>query len=153
MNEIREFLSGKDIQPFVHGTLIERLRDDVKFIRDGLDVRVILESEPEDLRLPQEIEREIYYVLKEAVTNVSKHSHASNVAIQIKKNGATLRGTLTDDGVGFDYSILKGNAGFGLTGMANRMENIGGKLSVESSPGKGTRVSFVLPLDKAGSQA
>ena len=153
MNEIRQFMSGKAIDPFAHGTLIERLRDDVKFIQDGLDVRVIVESEPEDLRLPQEIEREIYYVLKEAVTNVSKHSHASNVAIQIKKNGATLRGTLTDDGVGFDYSILKGNAGFGLTGMANRMENIGGKLSVESSPGKGTRVSFVLPLDKASSQA
>ena len=146
MNEIRQFLSGKSIDAFTHGTLIERLRDDAKFVRDGLGVRVIVESEPEELQLPKEIEREIYYVLKEAVTNVAKHSHASKVAIQIKKNGATLRGSLTDDGVGFDSSALKGNAGFGLNGMANRIQKIGGELNIESAPGLGTKISFTVPL-------
>jgi signal transduction histidine kinase len=146
MNEIRQFLSGKSIDAFAHGTLIERLRDDAKFVRDGLGVRVIVESEPEELQLPQEMEREIYFVLKEAVTNVTKHSHASKIAIQIKKNGATLRGSLTDDGVGFDSSALRGNAGFGLNGMANRIEKIGGKLTIESAPGLGTKISFAVPL-------
>ena len=146
MNEIRQFLSGKSIDAFTHGTLIERLRDDAKFVRDGLGVRVIVESEPEELQLPKEIEREIYYVLKEAVTNVAKHSHASKVAIQIKKNGATLRGSLSDDGVGFDSSALKGNAGFGLNGMANRIQKIGGELNIESAPGLGTKISFTVPL-------
>jgi signal transduction histidine kinase len=146
MNEIRQFLSGKSIDAFAHGTLIERLRDDAKFVRDGLGVRVIVESEPEELQLTQEMEREIYYVLKEAVTNVAKHSHASKVAIQIKKNGAKLSGSLTDDGVGFDSSALKGNAGFGLNGMANRIEKIGGKLAIESAPGLGTKISFAVPL-------
>ena len=146
LNEIRQFLSGKSTGAFAHGTLIERLRNDAKFVRDGLGVRVIVESEPEELQLPQEIEREIYYVLKEAVTNVTKHSHASKVAIQIKKNGAILRGSLTDDGVGFDVSTLKGNAGFGLNGMANRIEKIGGELAIESSPGLGTKISFAIPL-------
>jgi signal transduction histidine kinase len=146
MNEIRQFLSGKSIDAFAHGTLIERLRDDAKFVRDGLGVRVIVESEPEELQLTREMEREIYYVLKEAVTNVAKHSHASKVAIQIKKNGAKLSGSLTDDGVGFDSSALKGNAGFGLNGMANRIEKIGGKLAIESAPGLGTKISFAVPL-------
>ena len=146
MNEIRQFLSGKSVDAFAHGTLIERLRDDAKFVRDGLGVRVIVESEPEELQLPQEMEREIYYVLKEAVTNVTKHSHASKVAIQIKQNGATLGASLTDDGVGFDSSTLKGNAGFGLNGMANRIEKIGGKLTIESAPGLGTKISFAVPL-------
>jgi signal transduction histidine kinase len=146
LNEIRQFLSGKSTDAFAHGTLIERLRNHAKFVRDGLGVRVIVESEPEELQLPQEIEREIYYVLKEAVTNVTKHSHASKVAIQIKKNGATLRGSLTDDGVGFDVSTLKRNAGFGLNGMANRIEKIGGELTIESSPGLGTKISFAIPL-------
>jgi signal transduction histidine kinase len=146
MKEIRRFLSGESIDSFAHGTLLERLRGDAKFVRDGLGVRVIVESDPDELQIPHEIEKEVYYVLKEGVRNVTKHSHASKVAILLEKNGATLRGSLTDDGVGFDSSALKGNSGFGLTGMMNRMEKIGGELSVESTPGKGTRVSFVLPL-------
>jgi signal transduction histidine kinase len=146
MKEIRRFLSGESIDSFARGTLLERLRGDAKFVRDGLGVRVIVESDPDELQIPHEIEKEVYYVLKEGVRNVTKHSHASKVAILLEKNGATLRGSLTDDGVGFDSSALKGNSGFGLTGMMNRMEKIGGELSVESTPGKGTRVSFVLPL-------
>ena len=146
MKEIRRFLSGESIDSFARGTLLERLRGDAKFVRDGLGVRVIVESDPDELQIPHEIEKEVYYVLKEGVRNVTKHSHASKVAILLEKNGATLRGSLTDDGVGFDSSALKGSSGFGLTGMMNRMEKIGGELSVESTPGKGTRVSFVLPL-------
>ena len=153
MIQIRRFLGGATIDTFAHGTLIESLRDDAKFVRDGLGVRVIVESEPEELQLPPEIEREIYYVLKEGVTNVAKHSHASKVAIQIKKNGATLSGSLTDDGVGFDSTALRRNTGFGLNGMLKRMEKIGGELDIKSSPGQGTRISFVLPLKEAGAQA
>jgi signal transduction histidine kinase len=153
MRQIRRFLSGETIDTFAHGTLIERLRDDAKFVRDGLGVRVIVESEPEELQLPPEIEREIYYVLKEGVTNVAKHSHASRVAIQIKKNGATLSGSLADDGVGFDATALRVNTGFGLNGMVSRIEKIGGELDIKSSPGQGTRVSFVVPLSKAAAEA
>jgi signal transduction histidine kinase len=153
MKEIRRFLSGKSVDTFVHGTLIERLKDEARFVRDGLGVRVIVESEPEDLQLPQEFERELYYVLKEGVTNVTKHSHASKVEIVLKKNGAALSGSLVDDGVGFDTAVLKNKTGFGLTGMKNRIKKIGGELSIKSSPGEGTRLSFVLPLKEAGAQA
>lgn len=146
MKEIRRFLSGEPINAFVQGTLIERLSEDAKFVRDGLGVRVIVESEPEDLQLPQEVEREIYHILKEGVTNVTKHSHASKVAIFIKHNGETLSGSLTDDGVGFDFSSLKENTGFGLTGMMNRIKKIGGELYIKSSPGAGTKISFAVPL-------
>jgi signal transduction histidine kinase len=153
MKEIRRFLSGKSIDAFVHGTLIERLKEDAKFVRDGLGVRVIVESEPDDLQLPQETERELYYILKEGVTNVTKHSHASKVEIVLRKNGATLSGRLADDGVGFDFAVLKENTGFGLTGMTNRIKKIGGELSIKSSPGEGTRLSFVVPLKETGVQA
>jgi signal transduction histidine kinase len=153
MKEIRRFLSGQAIGTFAHGTLIERLKEDAKFVRDGLGVRVIVESEPDELQLPQEIEREIYYVLKEGVTNVTKHSHASQITILINKNGEVLRGSLKDDGVGFDPATLNGNTGFGLIGMVNRIEKIGGELRVESVPGQGTCVSFVLPLKEAGNHA
>jgi signal transduction histidine kinase len=146
MKEIRRFLSGESIGTFAHGTLIEKLREDAKFVRDGLGVRVIVETEPEELELPHELEREVYYVLKEGVTNVTKHSHASRVAILLKKDGATLTGSLTDDGVGFDFSAVNENSGFGLKGMTNRINKIGGELHIKSSPGTGTRISFAVPL-------
>jgi signal transduction histidine kinase len=145
MKEIRRFLSGEMIGTFAHGTLIERLREDAKFVRDGMGARVIVETEPEELQLPQEVERELYYILKEGVTNVTKHSHASKVTIFIKKNDATVTGSLTDDGVGFD-AASNGNGGFGLTSMTNRVKKIGGELYVKSSPGVGTRISFAVPL-------
>jgi signal transduction histidine kinase len=97
------------------------------------------------LQLPQEVERELYYILKEGVTNVTKHSHASKVTIFIKKNDATVTGSLTDDGVGFN-AASNGNGGFGLTSMTNRVKKIGGELYVKSSPGVGTRISFAVPL-------
>jgi signal transduction histidine kinase len=146
MNEIRRFLSGESIGTFAHGTLIETLREDAKFVRDGLGVRVIVESEPDDLDLPHDIEREIYFILKEGITNVAKHSHAAQVAIFLKQNGGMLSGSLTDDGVGFDYSALRKNTGFGLTGMTNRLKKIGGELYIKSSPGTGTKISFAVPL-------
>jgi signal transduction histidine kinase len=146
MREIRRFLSGQLIGAFARGTLIDRLKDDAKFVRDGLGVRVIVESEPENLQLPQEVERELYYILKEGVANVTKHSHASKVAIFIKKSGATLTGSLTDDGVGFDLSALNDNSGLGLMGMTDRIRKIGGELYIKSSPGAGTRISFAVPL-------
>ena len=145
MKEIRRFLAGEIIGTFAHGTLLERLREDAEFVRDGLGARVIVETEPEELQLPQEVERELYYILKEGVTNVTKHSHASKVTIFIKKNDATVTGSLTDDGVGFD-AASNGDGGFGLTSMTNRIKKIGGELYVKSSPGVGTRISFAVPL-------
>jgi signal transduction histidine kinase len=153
MKEIRRFLAGESTREFARGTLIERLREDAKFVRDGLGVRVIVESEPDDLQLPDQIERELYAVLKEGVRNVAKHSHASRVEILLKASAGRLCGSLADDGVGFDPATLNGNSGFGLTGMMNRVKKIGGEFSVESTPGQGTRLGFVLPLTEPEARA
>jgi signal transduction histidine kinase len=59
--------------------------------------------------------------------------------------GAEVRGFLKDDGVGFDLAATASNGGFGLVGMDERIRKLGGKLSIETSPGKGTTISFVAP--------
>jgi signal transduction histidine kinase len=146
MNEIRQFLAGKDSQPITSGTLIDKLRDEMRFLHEGLGLDCILESQPESLTLPALIERETYYVLREALTNVTRHSHASRVEIQLKRMNGTLKGSLADDGVGFDQSNLRSEKGLGLSGMKERMSKIGGELLVESSPGYGTKISFVVPI-------
>lgn len=146
MKQIRQFLSGKDSMTLVAGTLMERLREEAQFLRDGMGLDVILESDPENLELPQEIERELFYALREGITNVTRHSHASKVEIQLSRTNGSLTGSLTDNGVGFDRSDKNSGHGFGLSGMEQRVKKIGGELSVKSSPGAGTKISLVVPL-------
>jgi two-component system, NarL family, sensor histidine kinase DegS len=146
MTQIRQFLSGQDTRPIIAGTLMEKLREEARFLRDGMGLNVIIESVPEDLNLSAEIEREIYYVLREALTNVTRHSHASKVEIQLNQEKHKLRGSLTDDGVGFSEKNVETGNGFGIAGMEQRLKKIGGELSVKSSPGHGTNISFLVSL-------
>lgn len=146
MEEIRRFLAGKDSQDFAPGSLIERLKEEMRFLRDGLGVQVVLETDPEELTLPSQVEQEIYYVLREGLRNVAGHAHASKAEILLEETGAEIRGSLKDDGVGFDASAARNSDGFGLISMEERIKKLGGELSVETSPGKGTRISFRAPL-------
>ena len=146
MAEIRGFLSGKDNVDFAPGTLIEKLREEMRFLRDGLGLQVVLESEPDDLNLPASVEEEIYYVLREGLRNVTRHAHASKAEILLEETGAEIRGSLKDDGIGFDAPAARNSDGFGLISMEERIKKLGGELSVETSPGRGTRISFRAPL-------
>ncbi|MBI2987430.1 MAG: sensor histidine kinase [Deltaproteobacteria bacterium] len=146
MEEIRRFLTGKDSQDFTPGILIEKLKEEMRFLRDGLGLQVVLESEPEDLTLPSQVEEEIYYVLREGLSNIARHSQASSAELLLTEAGAEVRGSLKDDGVGFDLSAARNGGGFGLISMEERINKLGGELSIETSPGKGTRISFRAPL-------
>lgn len=149
MKDIRTFLAGKPIAALASGTLIERLRDELKFLRDGVGGECVLEVNSENLTLPHRIESEIYYVLREALTNVTRHSHATHVNISLRLDGNRLFGSVIDDGVGFEPDQKFGKSGFGLSGMTDRLKQIGGVLLIESSPGAGTKISFVVSLSRA----
>ena len=152
MEEIRRFLAGKDSQDFTPGTLIEKLKEEMKFLRDGLGLHIVLESDPDDLALPSEVEQEIYYALREGLRNIARHAHASTVDILLKQVGTEIHGSLKDDGVGFDLSSAKNSASFGLGVMDERIRKLGGSLSIETSPGKGTTISFIAPTAAAENQ-
>ena len=147
MKTIRQFLAGRETQAFPPGMFLEKLKEDLKFLRDGCGLRVILETDPEDLPLPGEIEQDLYYVLREGLMNVTRHSQASRTEVLLKQVGKSIQGNLRDDGVGFNVTQTNGQ-GMGLSTMRNRIKKLGGELSVESSPGKGTRINFILPLQR-----
>ena len=144
MKEIRQFLAGGTTKPLITGTLVEKLREEARFLRDGMGLDVILESEPEDLKLSAETEREVYYVVREALTNVIRHSHASKVDIHLTQQNGQLAGSFIDNGVGFSTGDQHDN-GVGLAAMAQRVKIIGGELFVKSSPGSGTKITFFVP--------
>jgi signal transduction histidine kinase len=149
MNEIRQVLAGNHSYNCPPGMLIEKLREEMKFLHDGLGLDVIIESEPEDLQLHHNVEREIFYVLREALMNVAKHSHATQAEMYLKQTDGTLEGTLRDNGVGFDRVKPTGPIALGLKTMEERINKLGGELLIKSSAGEGTKISFVVPLRPA----
>ena len=95
-----------------------------------------------DRRLPDSVEVGAYYVVSEALTNAAKHARASVVKVGIETEGANLLLSIRDDGIG-GADAAKGS---GLIGLTDRVEALGGTLTVISSPGQGTSLQAELPL-------
>jgi len=92
-------------------------------------------------RVPTAVEAAVYFVCSEALTNVAKHGCASRAQIDVKLAGDRIAVTITDDGVGG----ADARRGSGLRGLADRVDTLGGRLSVESPPGNGTRIVAEIP--------
>lgn len=93
-------------------------------------------------RPPEAIEIAVYYVVSEALTNAVKHSQASEVSVAVATTRASLHATIEDDGRGG----AEASAGSGLIGLVDRVEALGGRFSLHSPQGGGTKVSIELPL-------
>lgn len=95
-------------------------------------------------RLPAETESVLYRLVQEALNNVVKHAGASRAEAVLERVGAVVEVTVRDDGCGFDPAAR--NGGFGLTGMRERIELVGGELRIDATPGRGTTISARVPL-------
>jgi len=87
-------------------------------------------------------------VVQEAVNNAVKHAGAEDVAVSVREADGMITVRVRDEGSGFDPAATSG--GFGLVGMRERVESLGGALAIESAPGGGTTLIVRLP---AGRQA
>ena len=88
-------------------------------------------------RYPQEVEAAVYFSALEALQNVAKYANARRVAVRLAERDGVLRFAVEDDGAGFDPSTARGS---GLVNMRDRVEAVGGDLTIRSSPGGGTTV-------------
>jgi PAS domain S-box-containing protein len=92
----------------------------------------------------------IFRIIQEALNNIAKYAESDKVNIVLHRRGAVLLGSIEDDGKGFDIegerSLESGQSGIGLVGMHERVAMLGGRLAIESHIGKGTRISFEIPL-------
>jgi signal transduction histidine kinase len=96
-------------------------------------------------RLPDEIETTLYYLVAEALTNAAKHSGATAVTVRLSVAGGRVRVRISDDGTG--GAAVR--AGGGLRGLAERLEELGGELDVDSPVGAGATLTGVIPLARA----
>ncbi|MDQ1493403.1 MAG: hypothetical protein QOJ23_5917 [Actinomycetota bacterium] len=95
-----------------------------------------------DRRLPDSIQVAVYYVVSEALTNVTKHARASVVRVHLAAEDAVVRLSVTDDGVG---GAVPGD-GSGLIGLRDRIEALGGTIGIASPAGRGTALLVDIPL-------
>jgi signal transduction histidine kinase len=125
---------------------VERLREE--------GYRVDKEGNLGEQRLPGTIEIALYRIAQEALTNMHKHARAGRVRIELWHEEVEVRLVVSDDGEGFDPAAppLEHGPGerVGLEGMRERIGTLGGRLEIESRPGKGTSVRATIPLTHKG---
>ncbi len=127
------------------GAALRRLAEQ-QWTRDGLTVGVTVP----DVALPMDVETALLRLAQGAVANAVQHARAAHVDVVVAVDGREARLTVVDDGVGFDPVITGDRAAatdsFGLRAMAERVEQFGGRLTVDSAPGRGTTITAVLEV-------
>ena len=140
-----------EIRELVHGIFPPILADRglvvaVEQRSARLPIEVTVDAEPADRgrRFEPSVESAAWFVISEALTNVTKHAHASRVAVRFRATDR-LAIDVVDDGIG----MADAAAGMGLTGMADRVAALDGRFDVAATPRGGMTVSFSIPLQAA----
>jgi len=114
----------------------------------GLSVRC--EFDAPDRRYPAAFETALFRVCQEAMSNIARHAQAETVLVQLSESDGVITIEIEDDGRGFEPENVShaDRRHFGLMGIEERVEILGGKVRIESAPGQGTRVHLEVPLPR-----
>jgi len=110
------------------------------------------EFDARDRRFPAAFETAVFRVCQEAMSNVARHAEAENVLVQVSESEGKLHIEIEDDGKGFDpdHVSKRERRPFGLMGIRERVELLGGSVRIDSTPGEGTRIRIDVPLPREG---
>jgi len=143
--EVNDVLEGlREIARGIHPAILTEggLRPALRALARRSAVPVSLDVQVPG-RPPEPVEIAAYYAVSEALTNVAKHAHASAAEVEVAAGDGVLRVDVRDDGRGgADFG-----RGSGLVGLKDRVEALGGRVSLQSPAGAGTTLQIVLPFD------
>lgn len=120
----------------------------VEDCRQIYPIRIELISPTRPPALSAAVATSIFRIVQEALTNIGRHSGASEASVTIVNSGDALRVVVEDNGTGFDLEIAGQRRSLGLIGMRERARLAGGRLSVESTPGHGVTIMAEVPIDR-----
>jgi signal transduction histidine kinase len=139
LDELRELARG--IHPAV---LTDRgLAAALATLAERASVLPVTLTQVPESRLPDPIEAAIYYLVAEAVTNVAKYAQATEATVAVERSNGMATVVVSDDGVGG----AEPNTGSGLVGLTDRVEALGGRLRIDSPPGRGTCITAEIPCE------
>jgi two-component system NarL family sensor kinase len=144
LRDIARSLSSEKIQMM---TLTELVDKELKRINKAgiLKASLLLDGERRDLEYRQKLI--LFRMVQECLQNIIKHAQASVVAIRICFTGDQIEVAIMDDGKGFDPGLAERSDGLGLQHIISRAALIGGRVSVDSAPGRGTQIYIYIPYD------
>jgi signal transduction histidine kinase len=143
LREARRSVQDLRPQALEEKPFVAALKDLVERMTTGMTVQAKFTLRGKPRKLPQEWENNLLRIGQEVLTNVLRHAQASEFDVLLVFGSHEVRLNLQDNGRGFDPA--KRHEGFGLQGMRERAERMGGQLSIQSANGKGTAISIVLP--------
>jgi signal transduction histidine kinase len=129
--------------------LIELLQPQIDVFQEQSGIMPLIDIHDPVPCIPTSIGHQLRRMVGEALMNIHRHALAHNVQLNLWNNGRELRIEIRDDGVGFHPGRVNYQTSFGLSGMRERSRLIDAKLSVDSTPGKGTKVTIRWPLMQA----
>lgn len=133
--------------------LLDALRSHVSEFAKRSRIQATFVAEEEMERLDADIETACYRIAQEALTNVARHARSKRVRVELRRRNSALDLIVTDFGCGFDVAAATARAAsgssLGVLSMRERATLLGGRVEIESEPGRGTRVRATFPLDEA----
>jgi signal transduction histidine kinase len=157
LDSLRCALAGLHTHPHAQLGLPDALRRYLAPQVRGHGLRLTLEARDWPVDLPLDLTSSLYLVVRETLTNVEKHAHASEASILLEADAAELRIYLADNGVGFCQDEIarraparaRGGNGLGLSNMGERIQALGGRFLIATAPGQGVRVELAVPRPSA----
>ena len=122
----------------------------IRKFKERMKIPTHLEIKNVNERISPDIDTNIFRIVQEGLTNISKHANAGEVWVSLNVQDDEIFLSIRDDGVGFDVQSVKdsliGNLGMGILGMKERITIMGGSITISSKPGEGCHLSFIIPL-------
>ncbi len=132
--------------------LTKSIQSIISRMEGTIKIPIALEIVPIDDCLTKDAGMSLYRIIQEGLNNTMKHAKASHVHLKVEKTNSNILVRLQDDGTGFNSDEVTSRSGsqqgFGLRGIAERVKNLNGTLSIISSPGQGTKLTISIPCQK-----
>jgi ligand-binding sensor domain-containing protein/signal transduction histidine kinase len=147
LDEVREI--AYDLHPYQMDRLglTKALKAMLRKVAAASDIELSMDIDNIDGLLPTDSEINIYRIVQESINNILKHSHARTAQVAIKREPNSVQISVIDDGRGFSPNAAPpARTGFGLLGISERARMLGGKYSIQSTPGAGAKVIVKLEL-------
>jgi PAS domain S-box-containing protein len=117
-----------------------------EFSERTADIELNFSSGEAHAPVSREVASCLYRIAQQSLENIAQHAAARHVSVTLQFRKGTASLTIADDGVGFDISVVQGQGGLGLIGMAERARSVHAKFSISTRPGQGTRIAVEVPL-------
>ncbi|MBO0935906.1 sensor histidine kinase [Fibrella sp. HMF5335] len=146
LTTMRQIVWSLAASPSSSDDFVYRLRETAYalFDRQPVDLHLDLPTAHSCTDLTPDMQRAVYLIYKEMLHNTMRHASARHVSVNLICTEAHLRLTVSDDGVGFNTQVTRVGSN-GLTSLRQRAEDLGGHLTIRSSPGEGTTLSLTCP--------